>query len=220
MAELHRDAHRLEHRDRVPTEVVPHAVGGMVEVAAGVDRHRHLARARVLLEQEELDLRVGVEGEAQIGGPGQRPLQHVARVGEGWGAIRQVDVTEHPSAARCLRSPWQHLKGAGVGLGQHVRLGDTGETLDRRAVETDALDEGALELGRRDGHRLEETEHIGEPQPHEADVPLLERPEHKFLLLVHVLIVPGWCFRQVTSLPGTKGIYRTSQGSHMSGRWS
>jgi len=39
---------------------VPHAVRGMVEVAAGVDGHRRGAGARVVLEQEELDLRVGV----------------------------------------------------------------------------------------------------------------------------------------------------------------
>ena len=62
---------------------------------------------------------------------------------------------------------------------------DPGEALDRRAVEADALVEGALELGRGHGHRLQETEHVGEPEPHEADVALLEGAEHELLLLVH-----------------------------------
>ena len=82
--------------------------------------------------------------------------------------------------------------------GQHVRLGHPREALDRRPVEADALVEGTLELGRRHGHRLEEAQHVGEPQPHEADVALLERPEDELLLLVHGRIVPGRCFGGVT----------------------
>ena len=38
VAELHRDAHRLEHRDRGPAEVVAVAVRHVVEVAGLVDR--------------------------------------------------------------------------------------------------------------------------------------------------------------------------------------
>ena len=45
--------------------------------------------------------------------------------------------------------------------------------------------EGALELGRGDSHGLQHPEHVGEPQPHEADVPFLERPEDEFLLPFH-----------------------------------
>ena len=40
VAELHRDAHRLEHRDRLAPEVRPGALGGVVEVPAPVDRLR------------------------------------------------------------------------------------------------------------------------------------------------------------------------------------
>ncbi len=166
---------------------------------------------RAAFEEEELDLRVRVEREAQVGGLGQRPLQHVARVGEGRRAVGEPDVTEHPGAARRLRAPRQHLEGSGVGLGQHVRLGDAGEALDRRPVEPDPLDEGPLEFGRRDGHRFEETEHVGEPQTHEPDVALLEGPEHEFLLFIHELIVPGRCFQHVTNRWGTKRTYGTSE---------
>jgi hypothetical protein len=82
-------------------------------------------------------------------------------------------------------SPRQDLERRRVRLRQHVRLVDAGETLDGGAVEADPLGEGPLELGRRDGDRLEEAQHVGEPQPHEPDVALLERPEHEVFLLAH-----------------------------------
>ena len=65
VAELHRDAHVLQHRDRRLAEVVRDVVRGVVEVAALVDRPRLGSRLGPLPEQEELDLGVGVEGEAR-----------------------------------------------------------------------------------------------------------------------------------------------------------
>ena len=81
VAELDRDAHGLEHRDRGAAEVVAVAVRHVVEVAGLVDRLGALARDPALLEEEELDLGVGVEGEALVGRLGQRALEHVPRVG-------------------------------------------------------------------------------------------------------------------------------------------
>src|SRR4029453_2281890 len=52
-------------------------------------------------------------------------------------------------------------------------------------VELHAALERVLELGRGDGERLQEPEHVGEPQADEADVTVLARPEHVLLLLVH-----------------------------------
>ena len=112
VAELHRDAHRLEHGDGGPAEVVAVAVRHVVEVAGLVDRLGPLARGPALLEQEELDLGVGVEGEALVGGLGERPLQHVPRVGDARGAVGQGEVAEHPGGAGALAAPRQHLEGA------------------------------------------------------------------------------------------------------------
>ena len=191
VAELHRDAHRLEHGDRLAAEVGAHRLRGVVEVAAAVDRHRLHAGLRGVLEQVELDLGVGVEGEALVGGLGQGPLEDVARVGVRRGAVGHHDVAEHPGGRRALAAPRQDLERRRVGLGQHVGLVDPGEPLDGRAVEPDALVEGALELRRRDRHGLQEPEHVGEPQPHEADVALLECPEHEVFLLAHgVTLLP------------------------------
>src|SRR6266545_3473319 len=43
-----------------------------------------------------------------------------------------------------------------------------------------------LGLGRRDGERLEEPQHVREPQPDKADVALLHHPQDVLALLVHV----------------------------------
>ncbi len=185
VAELHRDAHRFEHGDRLAAEVHADVLRGVVEVAGVVGGRRAGAVQRLVLQQEELDLGVGVEGEAEVGGLGEDALEHVARVGEGRGAVGHQDVAEHPGRAGGLGAPGQDLEGARIRLGDHVGLVDPGEALDGGAVEADALVEGLLQLGgcHRDG--LEEAEHVGEPQAHEPDVALLERTEHEFLLLVH-----------------------------------
>ena len=65
--------------------------------------------------------------------------------------------------------PRQQLEGVRVGPGEHVALLDAAEAVDGRAVEVHALLEGVLELGRGDGERLELAEHVGEPEPDEAD---------------------------------------------------
>ena len=100
VAELHRDAHRLEHRDRLAAEVGAARLGGVVEEAAAVDRHRLVALLGRVLEEVELDLGVGVEGEALVGRLAQRALEHVARVGVRRGAVGHHDVAEHPGRGR------------------------------------------------------------------------------------------------------------------------
>jgi hypothetical protein len=67
----------------------------------------------------------------------------------------------------------------------HVGLVDPGETFDRRAVEAHALGEGSFQLGRRDRHRLQKTENVGEPHSDEANVSLLDCPQYELGLLVH-----------------------------------
>jgi hypothetical protein len=76
-----------------------------------------------------------------------------------------------------------------VWLGEHVSLVDPGESLDGGTVEPNAFGEGALELGRRDRHRLQEAEHVREPQPHEADVALLKGAQHELGLFIHRVIL-------------------------------
>ena len=89
--------------------------------------------------------------------------------------------------------PRQHLECRRVGPRHGVGFRDPGEALDRGAVEADALLEGAFEFGGRDRDRLEESEHVGEPQPDEADVAFLQRAQHEFLLSIHDRSVGTGC---------------------------
>jgi hypothetical protein len=173
----------------------------VVEVAAGVDRLGLLARRRPVAEEEELDLGVGVEGEPEIGGLAERALEDEARVGVGGAAVRHEDVAEHAGRAGRLRAPRQDLEGRRVGLGEHVRLVDPGEALDRGAVEADPLGEGPFELGRSHRDGLQEAQDVGEPEPHETDVSLLQGAEHELFLLAHVITLPPTRFRHVTAAP-------------------
>jgi len=68
VAELHRDAHALQHRDGRPAEVMARPVRDVVEVACLIHRDRRRPGVDRLLEEEELHLGVGVEGEPEVGG--------------------------------------------------------------------------------------------------------------------------------------------------------
>src|SRR5699024_12182318 len=57
-------------------------------------------------------------------------------------------------------------------------------------VEADALGERPLQLGRGDRHRLQHPEHVGEPEPDEPHVPLLDGSQYVLLLLVHAALLP------------------------------
>src|SRR6478735_2985414 len=197
VAELDRDTHVLEHRDGGATEVVAGAVRHVVEVAGVVDGDGSTVGTTSLLEEEELDLGVGVEGETEVCGLAEGPLEHVPRVGEARCAVRQLEVAEHACRAGRVTAPGQDLERRRVGLGQHVGLVDASESLDRRTVEADALGESPLELGRRDRNRLQGSEDVREPQTDEPDVSLFDRAQHELFLTVHVSILPHGCFTDV-----------------------
>ena len=119
-------------------------------------------------------------------------------IGVGGRAVRQQDVAEHPARSGWVVADRHELERRRIRLGQHVRLIDAGEPLDRRAVEADALGERAFQLGRSHGDGLQVAEHIGEPQPDEPDITLFERAQHKLFLPVHRHSLPGVCFLLVT----------------------
>ena len=141
---------------------------------------------RAVLQQEELDLRVGVERESPLGCLRQRPAEHVPRIGPRRRPVRHGDVAEHASrVGRPALRLGQDLKGRWIGPGEHVALTGPGESLDRRAVEADTLLERAIQFRRGDGDGLERSQYVGEPQADEADLPLLEGVQDEFLLTVH-----------------------------------
>ena len=96
--------------------------------------------------------------------------------------------------------PGDHLERGGVGDRHHVGFLDAAEPLDRGAVEPHALGERTLELLGRDRERLQEPEHVGEPQPDEPDPPLLDRAQNElgFRGKHHPIRVGGACTATVT----------------------
>ena len=194
VTEFHRNADGLQHLDGGATEVVGHALGHVIEVARLIDRLRPLSWLPSLLEQEELDLGVDVEGVTHVRALGEGPLQDVARVGDAGGAVRKHDVAEHPGCAGRFPAPRQDLEGRRVGFGEHVGFEDAGEPFDDRAVESDALRERPFELSRGDGHGLQRAEDVREPQAHEPDVSFFDGPQDKLLLTIHVGIQSHACY--------------------------
>ncbi len=178
---LDRDAHRLEAQHGLLAQRGAEVVGGEVEVAGAVERLHLLAGARV----EELHLGPDEEREALLPGPLEVALQHVAGVAVERVAREDLNVAEHPGDRGLGVAARQQLEGVRVGFGQHVGFLDPAVPLDRRAVEGHALLEGDLQLGRRDLHRLQEAEHVGEPQPDEADAALLDGAQDVLELALH-----------------------------------
>jgi len=70
-------------------------------------------------------------------------------------------------------------------LREHIGLVGARESLDGRAVETDALAEGALHLGGGECDRLQGPDDVGEPEPHKLHAPLFNGAENEVTLLVH-----------------------------------
>ncbi len=192
---LHLDAHGVQSVDGVAAQVATGVEGGEVEVAAVVE---HLGAAAVL-EVEELELGTDVHGVAQGLGLGHDFAQHVARVAVEGLAVGLLDVAEHAGGAAGAGAPGEQGEGAGIGVGHHVGFLDAGEAVDRGPVEAHALVEGAFELGRGDGEALEGAKHVGEPEPDELDLLVLDDLEDvllgEFLVCHQLLLSVARCLR-------------------------
>ena len=149
---------------------------------ACVERHR---RRVGRLEDEELHLRRGVEGEALVAGALEVALEHVAGVALERLLREVLDVAEHAGDGSVLASPRHDLEGARVGHREHVGFLHPAVALDGRPVEGHALLEGGLELGRGDGEALQGAQDVGEPEADESDTALFDRPQDVVELLLH-----------------------------------
>jgi len=138
---------------------------------------QHLG-APVVLEVVVLKLGTHEERVAHLRGALELALQHVARIGLVRRTVRVHDVAEHRGHGLPALPPWKNLERLGVGVGDHVRLLDARESLDRATVEAHALGHGHLEF--RDVHRerLQKAEHVREPEVDELDLLILDLLDH------------------------------------------
>jgi hypothetical protein len=176
---LHLDAELLEPVHHLLADLGAEVLG-KIEVPSRVVRQR-LNRPVLPAQQEELELRTGVEREAEVARPLQLPLQHAARIaGEGI-AVRRVDVADDArrtgaqlgAVGADARLPRDGAERAEIRLQEHVGFGDPREALDRAAVEPLAVLDGLFQLVHRHLHRFHAADDVGELQADEAQVALL-----------------------------------------------
>ena len=177
---LHRDAHLLQGEHRVTAQVGSVVETRQVEIPAVVE---HLGRMLVL-KVEELKLGPYVKHVAHIERALDLACEHLARVALEGLAVGRADVAEHASHRVALRAPREHLKGRGVGEGEHVAFARAAKALDAAAIEAHAVLEGVLELARDNGERLHVAEHVGKPEADEVDIAALDGLEHEILFRI------------------------------------
>ena len=171
------EAHGDEILDDQPPDLLRPIHRRLVEVAALVVGVRGGIAAGIELKDEELRLHPGHHGIAQSVRPGDLPLQGLARAPCERRAIRIVDVADESCDAPALVVVGQDTKRVEVGLEHHVRLLDSHESLDRRAVEHDVALERLLELALGHLDVLVDAENVGELEAQEGDPLLLAHLE-------------------------------------------
>ena len=101
--------------------------------------------------------------------------------GEG-AAVRVGDVADQPADAGAVRvGPGENLERRQVGTQIHVRLFDSNEAFDRRAVEHDVAVERLGKLAVRDLDVLDDTKDVGELKAQELDTFLIRTFQDLFL---------------------------------------
>ena len=184
-AVLDRDAHVLQGQHRGLPQVGGLVGHGELEVrpmVEGLQRGRGLPGRQV----EELDLGGRVEVEAPIPGTLEGPSQHVARAALKGTPVEVEDVADDPGHRRfAVGVPGQELERLGVRPCQDVAFLHAAESVDRRAIERDALRQGLLELAGGDVEAARDPEDIGEPELDDPHRPVLDDPQHVVLPLLH-----------------------------------
>ena len=179
---LHRHAHLLEREHRVAAHVARRVGRQQVEVTHGVER-----LGRVLVgEVIELELGAHVHDVAGLFGLAEHAAQAVARISREGFAVRRAHVAEDAGNTVARGAPRQHLERRGSGKAS--MSASSGAVKPSMAEPSNrCLLEGDLEVLGADGKALQATEHVDEPQAHEADVALLDgaQDEIDVLALIH-----------------------------------
>ena len=156
---------------------------GEVEVTGRIMRQR-LHGAVLALQQEELELGAGVQGEAELLCPIELPTEDPARVTGERVAVGVIDITDDARAAGVelllavwadSRLPWDRAEGRQVRDQEHVRLGDARKAFDARAVEPLAVLDRLLQLVHRNLDALHLSHDVGELEADEAQVAVLRQ---------------------------------------------
>src|SRR5919199_2579636 len=177
-------------------------VGRDVKVSRGILRHRIDRTVGVRLEEEEFELRAGIEVEAHLLGLGHHVLERTARIAGERIALGRVDITDETRRLHFrLTVPRNDCVGIEVGHKVHIAFGDPRKSLDRRAVEPDAMIEHILDLADRNRHILDDADDVGKLQVEELDVLLLNQIANLVLRVTHVYAPKAKEFHNSALLP-------------------
>ena len=183
-AVLDRDAHRLEREDRLLAQVRDHVELGEVEVAGVVER---LGSRRPISEVEELHLGPGVEREALLPRPLEVALQHVARVALERLARRAAGRRRRSGRRARRRRATARSRRCWRRGSRACRTPAPGCSPRSPSRRRSCPPRGRSRARRGDREALQEAEDVGEPEAHEADPALLDRPQHVVQLRLHAI---------------------------------
>ena len=193
VAELDRNSEVFEHPDRATTEIVGASARHVVEVTRRINWLRTVFAVIAGLQKIKLNLRVGIEGESQVGGFFQLTLEDKPGIGHRRLTIGSRDVAEHPGGGVDFSTPGQNLERGGVRVRQNIGFKSTGKALNGGTIYTQAFSEGALNLGWRNRHHLESSHDVGEPEADELHSALLNCAQNKIALFIHhISFEPMW----------------------------
>ena len=181
VAGLDLKAHLLQGEADLPAGAFAMVQGAQVEVARLVAGAGGGTAVLIGLEQEELQLRAGVEGVAHVLRPLDDPLQHVPGIAGEGGAVGVVDLADEPGHLAVLGPPGENGEGVQVGVEVLVGLLNADKALDGAAVHHNFIVQRPLDLGGGDGHVFELAENVGELHPDELDVFVLDQAEDVLL---------------------------------------
>ena len=100
-------------------------------------------------------------------------------------AVGILDVAKHSrDAAAILRTPGQYAERCGIGVGEHVALLDTRETLYRGPIEKMPLIKRIFQFFYSDGKTLQETQDVGEPHADETHAEFAGLIDYEFPIFI------------------------------------
>ena len=170
-------AHLLQAQADLPAGGLPVVQGAQVKVSGLVAGAGGGAAVLVGLEQEELQLRPGVEGEAHVLRLPDGLLEHVPGVAHEGRAVGIAHVADQPGHLPVLGPPGQHRKGVQVRPQVLVGLLHPDKALNGAAVHHDLPVQRPLDLRRGDGHVFHLSEDIGKLHADKLDVLLPDQAE-------------------------------------------
>ena len=143
----------------------------------------------VCVKQEEFTFRSGLGFDPLSGRPVKNVLKNRPGTALVFVSILVVDVADHARHFALLGTPWEDRKSIEIRIKIHIRLFDTGKTLEGRTVEGAFVFKRMFQLPGGDRHIFHHTAHIGELEADKFHILLLGNfKDLTFCIFCHFLM--------------------------------